>query len=68
MAEWQKCPICNGVGQVSGGFFARAGDCNFWASSGGIETCRPCGGKGMVIAPAESAGGFESFVKNVMGW
>ena len=53
MAEWQKCPICNGVGQVSGGFYTRAGDYPFRNASNALEICRTCDGKGVIIAPHE---------------
>lgn len=49
--EWQKCPICNGVGQVSGGFYNRAGDSYWWVSDQAVETCRTCEGKGIIIKP-----------------
>jgi len=43
------CPVCNGVGQVSAGFYNRGGDCPFWVSSRvNPEQCRSCGGKGWV--------------------
>lgn len=41
------CPVCNGVGKVSAGFYNRGGDCQFWV--GGTtnpEECRSCKGKG----------------------
>lgn len=25
------CPICHGVGVMSGGYFSRTGDCLFWS-------------------------------------
>lgn len=49
--RYQKCPICDGVGQVSGGYYDRAGDCNEWVSDKTIEMCRQCNGTGMIIAP-----------------
>ena len=43
------CPVCNGVGQVSAGFYSRGGDCLHWVSSGlSPELCRSCDGKGWV--------------------
>ena len=54
MAEWQMCPVCNGVGQVSVGYFTRAGDCNQWASHSVLEVCRICEGKGLIIKPEEA--------------
>lgn len=41
------CPVCNGVGKVSAGFYNRGGDCSFWVSTGvNPEPCRSCNGKG----------------------
>ena len=48
MSKWQLCPLCKGVGQVSGGYFGRAGDCETWASSNTIEMCQICNGKGVI--------------------
>ena len=45
------CPVCNGVGQVSGGFFDRAGDCPTWTSNKTLELCRTCNGKGYLFVP-----------------
>lgn len=43
------CPVCNGVGKVSAGFYNRGGDCPFWVNTGvNPETCRSCNGKGWV--------------------
>ena len=43
------CPVCNGVGRVSSGFYNRSGDCSYWVSSGGNpEVCRSCNSKGWV--------------------
>ena len=43
------CPVCNGVGQVSAGFYSRGGDCPYWVSSTvNPEICRSCDGKGWV--------------------
>ena len=43
------CPVCNGVGTVSSGFYCRSGDCPYWvSSSGNPEVCRSCNGKGWV--------------------
>lgn len=47
--KYQRCPICNGAGQVSGGFFDRAGDCDFWTSGNSTETCRVCNGSGIIL-------------------
>ena len=54
MGEYQKCPICNGVGLVSGGYFDRAGDCEMWATSNtNAETCRVCSGSGIIERPRD---------------
>lgn len=53
MSEWQKCPVCNGVGQVSGGYFDRAGDYEFWTSGNATEVCRVCKGKRIIKKPDE---------------
>ena len=46
------CPVCNGVGKVSAGFYNRGGDCPPWISSGvDPEVCRSCNGKGYVVTP-----------------
>jgi len=46
---YQKCPICNGVGNVSGGFYNRTGDCDTWVSNCVAEMCRTCQGKGIIV-------------------
>ena len=46
---YQKCPICNGTGIVSGGFFDHAGDMGTWVSDHAEETCRVCQGKGIIV-------------------
>ena len=53
MMAYQKCPVCNGVGQVSGGYFTRAGDFNTWTFTHGlvgyvIEICQVCKGKKII--------------------
>jgi len=47
--KWQKCPVCNGAGQISGGYFDRAGDCNTWAATNVTEICRVCQGAGIIL-------------------
>lgn len=42
-----KCPICDGVGQVPGGYYNRAG-VNEWASTTVAEVCRQCNGTGII--------------------
>lgn len=54
--EYQKCPICNGCGLVSGGFFDVPGQIDeygnrTWVSDHISETCRLCKGEGIIIAP-----------------
>ncbi len=46
--SWQRCPICNGAGIVSGGYFTRAGDSISWTASNSTETCRVCRGTGVI--------------------
>ena len=46
--SWQKCPVCNGVGAVSGGYFNRAGDSSAWSAINAIELCKVCVGKGII--------------------
>ncbi len=43
-----KCPICNGTGSVSGGFYSRPGDVNTWSSTVSVEQCRACEGEGII--------------------
>lgn len=44
-----QCPVCNGVGHVSAGFYLRDGNCLGWTSSSTQpDTCRSCGGTGIV--------------------
>ena len=52
------CPVCNGNGQVSAGFYSHPGDYLYWVSNGaGMEVCRSCNGKGWVeIEEASFAG------------
>ncbi len=49
--EWQRCPICNGVGFVSGGYFNRPGDVMTWQYNSLVDTCRICEGKGIIVKP-----------------
>lgn len=51
LTYWQLCPLCNGVGQVSGGYFNRPGDHNTWAASKTMEKCQICDGKGIIRTP-----------------
>ncbi len=43
------CPVCNGVGKVSNGFYNRAGNYPYWVSANvNPEVCRSCNGKGWI--------------------
>ena len=53
MKYWQKCPICDGVGQVTAGYFLRAGDYNQWSSDHTLDTCEACNGKGLIETPEQ---------------
>ena len=51
-----KCPICNGNGLVSPGYYSHPGDHQFWVEVGvNPEQCRSCGGKGYLVISEESA-------------
>ncbi len=52
MSEWQSCPVCNGVGSVSGGYFSS--DYDSWSSNRTLEPCRVCDGKGIIVKPERS--------------
>jgi len=54
--EWQLCPLCKGVGMVSGGYFNRAGDCDAWSACNTLEECRICEGKGIIAKPDVMSG------------
>lgn len=41
-----KCPICEGRGVVPGGFYTAVTDCWSWNTT--QETCRQCGGTGII--------------------
>lgn len=47
----EKCPICNGRGEVPAGFYSGAP-----SPDGRRETCRTCGGSGLVVAEAADQG------------
>lgn len=51
LGEYQKCPICNGVGQVSGGYFARASDYPYWSHNLALEKCQICDGRDVIARP-----------------
>jgi len=57
MNMWQKCPICDGRGIVSGGYFDSPGYIDeqgnrLWVSDHAVEMCRVCGGKGIIESPS----------------
>lgn len=44
--SWDICPVCNGSGKVTEGFY-RQNNHGYWSSSGtGFEKCRTCNGFG----------------------
>lgn len=43
--EWQRCPICHGVGTVDPDFYSQLGQ----GTSLARDICRACAGRGMVI-------------------
>lgn len=54
MSEAQKCPVCNGRGTVSPGFYSKDGftsPYNAASTAPMRETCQACGGKGIVWPP-----------------
>lgn len=56
MRYWQRCPICEGSGMVSGGFFGSPGYYDeygnrHWTSNNAAETCRVCQGQGIIETP-----------------
>ena len=46
MRELHKCPICNGKGIVTGGFYNPS---DFSITGTAQETCRSCNGEGYII-------------------
>uniref|UniRef100_A0A6M3JN31 Putative chaperone n=1 Tax=viral metagenome TaxID=1070528 RepID=A0A6M3JN31_9ZZZZ len=46
---YQKCPVCNGNGIVSGGFYSHPGDYPYWTTDHTTEQCRTCQGKGVIV-------------------
>ena len=61
MKLWQKCPICDGAGNVSAGYFLRAGDYNQWTSDHTLDTCEICKGKGIIETPKQPDLAVEDF-------
>lgn len=61
MKLWQKCPICGGCGQVSGGFFDSPGSTDeygnhTWVSASAVEMCKVCQGQGIIQTPEQDNG------------
>ena len=54
LVGWSKCPVCDGVGKVSNGYYSRTGDSPTWMSSSATpEQCRTCKGFGALITQRE---------------
>jgi len=48
----ERCPVCNGNGLVSAGFYSHPGDWPEWTTSTtNPETCHSCEGKGWILVP-----------------
>ena len=45
------CPVCGGTGQVDSGFYTQTS--GQWTSTGGVEICRSCWGKGYILIPTK---------------
>ena len=59
--KWQKCPICDGCGLVSGGYFTSLGFIDEqgnrqWTSSNAAETCKVCQGQGVILESTQQGG------------
>jgi len=61
-----KCPVCNGTGRVSRGFYDAIGVDNWTTSDATPETCRSCGGTGIVYVDNKDVGvhDVEEFYKD----
>lgn len=46
--RWQTCPVCFGKGLVANGFYSAPGMPHYPATSTMPESCRSCGGRGIV--------------------
>lgn len=46
------CPVCKGTGNVQGGFYQSTSGHSVWYNA--LETCRSCGGTGIVWGYEES--------------
>ena len=53
----QRCPVCDGRGAVPAGFYSAVG-VPYWSTSSAVpDTCKACGGSGIVWhEPAPSVG------------
>lgn len=51
MSEVHICPVCGGKGIVPNGFYIAVGTPYYSTTSTAPETCRSCGGKGIIIVP-----------------
>jgi len=50
----EKCPVCNGNGLVSAGFYSTGGDFIYrTVGSTAPEKCKTCEGKGYIIIEME---------------
>ncbi len=47
---WQRCPVCEGHGIIDGGFYLSYPGC-VGVPTAAAESCRQCGGKGMIVTP-----------------
>lgn len=45
------CPVCNGRGTVPAGFYSSGNETIWSGDTDSRETCRSCGGKGVIITP-----------------
>lgn len=50
----EKCPVCDGIGQVPIGFYSRHPFCPCTFSSLSMETCKSCSGRGYIFVPDEN--------------
>jgi len=49
--EWQKCPVCNGTGQVPHDFYWAHPRRDSTMAEDKMETCQTCEGRGIVVRP-----------------
>ncbi len=60
------CPVCNGNGLVSNGFYSHPGDYPFWVSDNvNPELCHSCNGKGLVEVAEDK---FEKESRTIWDW